>query len=68
MFEWVGFKYGWRFGIGMLVGKPGQCLVSWALAINDRFPRNWVTGLMLWMALPLLNLRNCITGANRQDT
>jgi len=57
------FKYGTKFGIGMLVGRPGQYLVDWAMGINERFPRNWITGLMLWIALPFLNIRNWIIGA-----
>lgn len=56
------FEYGVRFEIGQLVGRPGQYIVDWAMTINDRFPRNWVTGCMLWMALPLLNIRNWIIG------
>ena len=57
-----------KFEIAIAVGRPGQALVDLALRINDRHPRNRVTGLLLHIALPFLNLRNGMLGikANKE--
>jgi len=48
--------------LAMGIGHIGQHIVDFSLWVNDRYPRNWVTGLLLHIALPFLNLRNWMLG------